>query len=215
MKCFLICAAALVFVFFTGCGETAEKVVNDENQQEDSEQSGLNDAEDTAVDEESGDQDFVEEENLAQNIKTSGCGGFEEENAVMKNIKLTEDEIIDCSQLLIWNYDDSTDVIEIVVKNAELNCAGVGKVQITKVEAGYEYVISEDFREGDAGCSCMFDFSAQLHGITAESLNLEVKHSVKYEETTTTSYWSGILDLTQKSGEIIIAERTGDMCSEF
>lgn len=215
MKNFFICFIAFVFVLSAGCGETAEKPANDENQTEDSEQSGLNDADDTAIDEESGDQDVVEEENLAQNIKASGCGGFEEENAVIKNIKLAEDEIIDCSQQLIWNYDDSTDVIEIVIKNAELNCAGVGKVQITKTETGYDYILFEDLSVSLAGCSCLFDFSAELNGISAESLNLEVKHRVKHTEIETDPYWSGTLDLTQKNGTVVVKERTGDICSEF
>lgn len=203
MKNFFICVIVLAFVLSAGCSETTEKPANDENQTEDSEQTGLNDA------------DVVEDDNLAKNIKASGCGGFEEENAVIKNIKLAEDEIIDCSQLLFWKYDDTTDIVEIVIKNAELNCAGVGTVQIKKTDAGYEYIIFEDLSGGEAGCSCMFDFSAELPGILTESLNLEVKHSVKYTEIKTDPYWSGTLDLTQKSGTVVVRERTGDICSEF
>lgn len=232
MKSFFICAIAMVLVFSAGCGETAEKPANDENQTEDLEQSGLNDADDTAVDEESGDldvvvnvfdedtfiisdldsetgdQDVAEKENLAQNIETSGCGGFHE-LLTLKDIGLKDEETVDCSQLMVWKYDDSTDVVEIVIKKTMLNCAEKDDVLIYQTEKGYEYIISDDFSGGDAGCVCMFDFSAELHGINSESLNLEVSHK---DEAGKTPYWSGTLDLTQKSGTVVVKERTGDIC---
>ncbi|HRZ79513.1 MAG TPA: hypothetical protein P5044_05880 [bacterium] len=242
MKNFVICAIVLILVLFAGCGETAEKPANDENQTEDTEQTGLNDADDTAVDEdelesfdldegsgdpdvpvnvsdedtfiisdldaETGDQDVAEKENLAQNIKTSGCGGFHE-LSTLKDTGLKYEELVDCSQVLIWKYDDSTDVVEIVVTKTPLSCLGAVSVVINQVKNGYDYVISQDPSGGDVGCSCLFDFSAELPGITTESLNLTVSRSA---ETGKISYWSGTIDLTQKGGEIIMIERTSDGC---
>lgn len=154
------------------------------------------------------------ETNLAENIKVSDCGGFES-GVVTKLPSEDGEEIMDCSQLIVWEYDDSTEIIKISIKNIELNCAGIGKVQIRKTETNYEYIISEDLGGGDAGCSCLFDFSAELAGIISESLDFKVSHSVKYTETETTPVWDGTIDLSQKSGEITIKERLGDQCSEL
>ena len=146
--------------------------------------------------------------NIADNIKISECGGFES-SAVTK---LPGDETEDCSQLIVWNYNDSTGVLNVMNEAVRLNCCGEHSVAIEEINNGYEFNIVDRSEHGArCDCTCSFDFGADITGIDGSSVKLAVYTDVEEEEEKTLQ-WEGTLDLTQKNGTIVVKERTGDHC---
>ncbi|HSW61099.1 MAG TPA: hypothetical protein VLJ60_09880 [bacterium] len=157
-------------------------------------------------------EDVNSSSDLAENVKTSECGGFE--SGVMT--KLPGGETEDCSQKLIWSYDESSGVLNIINEAVNLNCCGKHDVNIEKTgEDEYEYIMVDNADNGmRCGCDCLFDFEADIAGVDNSSVKLRVYTDVE-EEAEKTLYWEGTLDLTKKNGTVIVKERTGDWCSEF
>ncbi|MBP7432734.1 hypothetical protein KA996_04230 [bacterium] len=147
--------------------------------------------------------------NLAENVKTSDCGGFE--SGIVT--KLPGGEVEDCSQKLIWSYDESSKILNIINEAVNLNCCGEHDVNIEKTgDNEYEYIMVDNADRGmRCGCDCLFDFGADIAGVDNSSVKLRVYTDVEEEEERTL-HWEGPLDITQKSGTIVVKERTGEGC---
>lgn len=146
---------------------------------------------------------------LAENVKTSECGGFE--NGVVT--KLPGGETENCSQKLIWSYDESSGVLNIINEAVNLNCCGKHAVIIEKTgEDGYDFIMIDNSDHGArCKCMCFFDYSADIAGVDNSSVKLRVYTDIEEEEEKTL-HWEGTLDMTQKSGTIVVKERTGEGC---
>lgn len=152
---------------------------------------------------------------LAEDIEISDCGGFESGIVTKLPPENDEDPVAECDQLLIWKYDDSTDVLKIVNSKVQLNCCGVHDVSITLENGEYIYTMLDDQTKGNCGCDCLFDFSANISDVTENTVKLTVKLSVEIENIDLRDVWSGTLDLTKKNGTVVVRERTGDDCSYY
>lgn len=150
--------------------------------------------------------------NIADNVKISDCGGFEDSASAVVNTKLPGDETEDCNQLIIWSYNESSGVLNIMNEAVNLNCCGKHSVLVKENDGGYDFNIIDRSDNGmRCNCDCMFDFGADIAGVENSPVNLKVYTDVEEEEEKTLQ-WEGTLDLTQKSGTIIVKERTGDWC---
>lgn len=150
----------------------------------------------------------LDNSNRADNVQISDCGGFESGAAT----KLPGDEAEDCSQLIVWNYDDSTGVLNVMNEAVRLNCCGEHSVVIVEGDGGYEFNIVDRSEHGArCDCICTFDFGADITGVDVSSVKLTVYTDVE-EEDEKTLQWEGTLDLTQKSGTVVVKERIGENC---
>lgn len=150
----------------------------------------------------------LDNSNRADNVQISDCGGFESVAAT----KLPGGETEDCSQLIVWNYDDSTGVLNVMNEAVRLNCCGEHSVMIRESDGGYEFNIIDKSEHGArCDCTCSFDFGADITEIDTSSVKLTVYTDVE-EETEKTLQWEGTLDLKQKSGTIVVKERTNEAC---
>ncbi|HPS30996.1 MAG TPA: hypothetical protein PLZ43_12120 [bacterium] len=150
--------------------------------------------------------------NIAENIKISECGGFESGVVTKLPSEDGEDVVADCSQLLIWSYDESSGVLNIMNEAVSLNCCGKHSVLVKENDGGYDFnIIDKSDNGARCDCDCSFDFGADITGVENSPVNLKVYTDVEEEEEKTLQ-WEGTLDMTQKNGTIIVKERTGDWC---
>ena len=146
---------------------------------------------------------------IETNVSVSECGGFEDREVFSLNAK----EETTCDQLIIWKYDETEKVLNIVNQDVLLNCCGEHDVEIKKTEDGkIEYTMIDNSMQG-ARCDCMchFDYSADIKNVSGTEVNLSVFTDVEENEGPET-VWEGTIDLSEGSGTIVVKERSGDNC---
>ncbi len=146
--------------------------------------------------------------------EVSECGGFDDGRA---DLAMTQSDIDDprgyCdAQVLYWEY--TGDTLSVLDSRVMLNCCGRHSVSIS---GGDTVTIHEqdDPEPGDlrCDCRCAYDFRAELEGLIAGPVNLELLLHVTDVTDEPTVMWSGAVDLSEGSGEIVIdATPEPDFC---
>ena len=139
----------------------------------------------------------------------SECGGFEE-RAVF-NFKAYSEEM-SCDQLVIWKYNKTEKVLNIVNQDVRLNCCGEHDIKIEKTEENIKYTMIDNPDHGArCDCMCYYDYSADIGNVSGTEINLSVFTDVAENEGTE-NVWEGKIDLSEGSGIIVVKERSGEMC---
>ena len=136
------------------------------------------------------------DEFVNKNSRVSDCGGFPSSS------KTAADPDTSTVEKLIWTYDAKTRTLTVLNTRVSLNCCG--KHSITASRDGDAIVVSENDQPLDQGrcrCMCLFDFSTEIEGLSAGTVNFRLELTV---DATLFKKWSGPIRLTEGSGEITI-----------
>ena len=207
----------IVTVFFSSCsvdtGLDASKnsgnldqdiTIIEENDTENYEQDA--DIDEDPAQESDIDPEEVEAEGVEENVRVSGCRGFDNSNTVsLKSVQR-------CDQSIIWKYNNQEGVLNIVNQDIMLNCCGEHDVRIEKGYKSIKYIMIDN-PENDArcGCSCLFDYSADVKIDLEDGITLAVFTDIAEDEGLK-EVWEGRINLSEGSGAIVIKERSGDDC---
>jgi hypothetical protein len=155
------------------------------------------------------------DENLAENAKVSGCGGFKDEAFAISFKDETELDA-KCDQQIIWKYDEQSEVLSILNKNVSLNCCGEHAVIIEKNHSNsYDFIMIDNSAGGGrCMCVCLYDYAADIKNISGKSVKLSIYIDTE-EKKERQLFWEGDIDLTEKSGTIKVVEITGYPCEEI
>ncbi len=142
--------------------------------------------------------------NLAQDVQVSDCGGFDAPSA-----RLMDDEL-DCGdEMLSFQYDESTQMLTLLHENLYLNCCGNHAVQVTELEDGSGFEVKETddpMDEGRCACMCLFDNSAKIQLLSSASINVKVIVYVSDSDSPKRTVWQGSIDPADGSGSVLIRE---------
>jgi hypothetical protein len=159
---------------------------------------------------------------LGINPRVSDCGGFAA-GAKTVQPQPTEDELHNdepqsqpvehdlCSdERLHWQYDPNSHSVTFLNEDVWLNCCGNHSITITLDEATGNYLIHETDAPGESRCLCLcfFDFSIGLSEMPSESIVVELYRHIT-DEGPEWLVWQGTLDLSQKTGELVIQKDVG------
>jgi len=150
-----------------------------------------------------------------QEGEVSDCGGFGdtgEEQFAITDPGLDGMRDYCDAQVLYWEFVDGT--LTIVDSRVMLNCCGQQSVSIIGGDT-ITVLETDDPERGDlrCDCHCAYDFRAELHGLAAGPVEVELLLHVTDVSDEPTRMWSGTLDLTDGSGEIVIdATAEPDFC---
>jgi len=155
------------------------------------------------------------DENLAENAKVSGCGGFTDEALT---ISFKDDAQLDakCDQQVIWKYDEQSEVLSILNKNVSLNCCGEHAVIIEKNHSNsYDFIMIDNSAGGGrCMCVCLYDYAADIKNISGKTVKFSVYIDTE-EKKERQLFWEGSIDLTEKSGTIKVGEINGYPCEDY
>ena len=154
--------------------------------------------------------------NIAINPLISECGGF----TIARSAGLDHgDGTAFCNdEMLHWEYNEALQMVRLVNDFVWLNCCGVRNVSVTKTSEGrYEmYQTDNPAIEGRCDCECSFDFKVDVSaapkvsiGAVPTVLHLDIIREILDAKPVSRTVWSGSIDLTQISGEILIEEDVG------
>jgi hypothetical protein len=116
------------------------------------------------------------------------------------------------AQVLYWEFADGT--LTILDSRVMLNCCGQHSVSIIGGDTITIYE-QDDPEPGNmrCDCRCAYDFRAELDGLLAGPVEIELLLHVTDVTDDPTQLWSGSVDLTDGSGEIVIdATPEPDFC---
>ena len=197
-RIFIVLSGILVFA---GCGDADTSLLSkSEYDAESYKQDAVIKDEDVAEDVD------VEAEGVEENVRVSGCRGFDNSNTVsLKSVQR-------CDQSIIWKYNNQEGVLNIVNQDIMLNCCGEHDVRIEKGYKSIKYIMIDN-PENDArcGCSCLFDYSADVKIDLEDGRTLAVFTDIAEDEGLK-EVWEGRINLSEGSGAIVIKERSGDDC---
>ncbi|MCP4352217.1 MAG: hypothetical protein GY795_42705 [Desulfobacterales bacterium] len=145
-------------------------------------------------------------EEVGKNATISDCGGFD-----TKTDFKADEECGD--EALIWQYDNESETVSFLNKNAWLNCCGDHSVAILFNEETNVYEIRETDKplNGSARCPCMcfFDFKTDLPNITSNTIKVKLFRHVTDSAEHPQIVWEGELDLTKGQGTELIEANVG------
>ena len=150
----------------------------------------------------------------SQNSVVSDCGGFEAGN---------RGPVGYCdAEKLMWAYDASTGTLSLLDARVMLNCCGehsfdvyydatTGKYEGWEIDAP-EMIGTEPSR---CNCSCVFDFRTEIVDVQSSTIELVLmRHET--DQGAAQQVWSGTLELTAGSGEVILDDQPMDYgCGEY
>jgi len=141
---------------------------------------------------------------IPQSYKVSECGGFE---APASAGDFAPTSYCD-AEVLKWSFDSASGTLKLSDNRALLNCCGERKMSLTEQLDGSYEIMETDAPEAQTGsrchCMCVFDLSMEATAIAAGSIQVQLKREVTDSGNGVESIWSGALDLTQGSGEVVI-----------
>lgn len=149
----------------------------------------------------------------ARRGEVSECGGFPEtrEFAITDHGHDGMRDYCD-AQVLHWEFADGT--LTILDSRVMLNCCGRHSVSI--IGGDTITIYEQDDPEPGAvrcDCRCAYDFRAELDGLLAGPVALELLLHVTDVTDDPTLLWSGTVDLSDGSGEIVVdATLEPDFC---
>jgi len=224
MKKVLIVFTAIMIL--SGCGKDVTDLLTEEENAVEKEAAEIqdqdvvsidnNDTEVNAKDAAQTDEDVAQEsdvelgeveiEGVEENVQVSGCRGFNSQNLYSLN-----NEPI-CDHLISWKYNKIENILSILNQDVMLNCCGEHDVRIEKTEDGIKYTMIDNSVQGArCGCSCLFDFSADVKIVSQGELTISVRTDVEENEGPE-AVWEGKINLSEGSGTIVVKERSGDHC---
>jgi hypothetical protein len=136
----------------------------------------------------------------------SECGGF---NTRSKSNAGAPAPTPYCdAEALRWSYDAIAGTLVLSDDRVLLNCCGDHTVKVSE-QNGVFKVHQKDEPMGSAGgarcgCMCVFDYKTKLTGVSGKSIDIEIVREVTDVAGGAQAVWSGTLDLTKSSGEILI-----------
>jgi hypothetical protein len=136
------------------------------------------------------------DEFVNKNSRVSECGGFSTDS------KRAADPDTSTVEKLIWTYDAKIRTLTVLNTRVSLNCCGKHSITASRDEDAI--VVSENDQPLDQGrckCVCLFDFSTEIGGLSAGTVNVRLELTV---DATLFKKWSGPIQLTEGSGEIMI-----------
>lgn len=151
---------------------------------------------------------------VADEGEVSECGGFDDSTAdlAMAQSDLDGPRGYCDAQVFRWEY--TGDTLTVLDSRVMLNCCGQHSVSIS---GGDTVTIFEQDDPEPGGmrcdCRCAYDFRAELDGLVAGPVNLELLLHVTDVTAEPTVMWFGALDLSEGAGEIVIdATPEPDFC---
>lgn len=150
---------------------------------------------------------------IAEEGEVSDCGGFPgtRDHSITDHGHDGTGDYCD-ARLLHWEFADGT--LKILDSRVVLNCCGQHSVSIIGGDTITIYE-QDDPEPGDlrCDCSCAYDFRAELSGLAAGPVEIELLLHVTDVTVDPTQLWSGTVDLSDGSGEIVVdATPEPDFC---
>ena len=129
---------------------------------------------------------------ISVNERTSECGGFK--TLAKRTGSLIPDDTIPClEETLFWRYDTLSDVLTLVRRCINANCAA--QLSMSVVQKDGAYVINKfDKRDPNlsANCMCTFDLYCEIPEITERTVILSIDTI------------SSVIDLNKQKGTIVV-----------
>lgn len=140
---------------------------------------------------------------LPQTPTVSECGGFA---ATAKSDGAPPLAYCD-AETLTFTHDAATGTLELQNDRILLNCCGDRGITAT-LEDGVYVLRETDAPEGGSGrcnCMCVFDFKVSVQGVPAEAIKVQLERTITDDNASAGAIiWTGSLDLTQKSGSVVV-----------
>ena len=115
---------------------------------------------------------------------------------------LPAEEVTCGDEKLLWQYDQTTNILSFTHKNIWADCAA----KITQSSFyglnGQVYEIRETVTDGFADCMCFFDIRGEFAVVSSQNIILKIRNG-------NTLVWEGSLDLTMETGEELIKADVG------
>lgn len=149
---------------------------------------------------------------LTKSFDLSECGGFDLYSDGASPAPYCD------AELLNWSYDASSQILSVDNRRVLLNCCGERSVKIAQDDTG-AITITERDEAGDVGrcdCMCVFDLQAAAGPIAAAQVPFSlVREIVENGQASATVAASGVLDLQQGSGSVVVdATDVAPWCQE-
>jgi hypothetical protein len=121
------------------------------------------------------------------------------------------------AELLLWSYDAAAGELTLEDQRMELNCCGERSWTIEQVGEGYvatqiDAPDSIDGMETRCDCLCVFDFTLVASPVPEGLVDLEVRRHVTDTAEGPVTLFSGQLDLSAGSGEVLIDDTPSQFC---
>lgn len=141
------------------------------------------------------------------NAFVSECGGFQaNEKASAGSIPFTRDiTTYSDSERLQWQYEPKSKTLKLMNSRISLNCCGVRTITAAR-EDGTIVICENDQPEEGGGrcrCTCVFDFYIEVAGVAPKTQPVSLSLTI---DDTTTEKWTGSIDLSEGSGEVVIGK---------
>ena len=146
---------------------------------------------------------------IPQTYKISDCGGFE----LQTKADFAPAGYCD-AEVLKWAYDATTGTLKLRDNRMLLNCCGDHKMTVTENNGVYE-VLEVDAPEEGARCYCMcvFDFTVEAQSLAGGTIQVKLLRDVTDSGNGVEQIWSGQLDLSKGSGEVVLdTTDVGPLC---
>ena len=146
---------------------------------------------------------------LSIDAQVSGCGGFD---VLKKEFMYKSIESSECSERIIWQYDQDSQILRFLNKDAWLNCCGEHSIIVSMDKETGVFIIDEidepELSGGRCWCMCFFDFKVDLLNISLEKIEVELYRYITDREPRFI-VWEGQLDLGKGYGDIVINVESG------
>jgi hypothetical protein len=146
---------------------------------------------------------------IAINPTISECGGFPVSRSARLDHGSSTSEFCN-DDMLHWQYNEKTQTVTLTNDFVWLNCCGVRSISVYQTAYGrYEFrQTDEPAPEGRCDCECSFDYQVDISPVS-KSIDLDIVRNVSDATPTTWTAWSGGIDLTENTGEILIEADVG------
>ena len=163
--------------------------------------------------------------NLARNVQSSTCGGFDRARALTPDARpARHDAGVATSycdaELLRWSYDRARQRLTLVDQRMSLNCCGVHTVEAVPRAAGKLRITITDTPEKVPGtsdyarcrCTCVFDLTFQIDDVAPNPVTVSLIRTVLEWDpnakgllpASSTTLFDGTLDLGKGAGSEVL-----------
>ncbi|PID39761.1 MAG: hypothetical protein CSA24_00450 [Deltaproteobacteria bacterium] len=112
------------------------------------------------------------------------------------------------AEVLAWSHNAASGQLQLRDNRVLLNCCGDRTLKATMVNGVYILRETDGPEGGKAGmrcnCLCVFDFDMTLEKVTGASVSIELRREVLDDNAGEQLVWSGKLDLSAGSGQIVV-----------
>lgn len=144
----------------------------------------------------------------------SECGGFPD-NSGATALPPAGDPASYCdAEVLLWSYDAASRTLGLSNNRVVLNCCGDHSLSVAR--DGDTLVVTEkDAPEAQAGgarcgCSCVFDYAADVADVDAGMLKLRLERFVTDLDAAPVEVYEGEIDLGAGTGKVVIDAQSAE-----